>query len=207
MVNGNGEPRPPQPSMPLLEGVSREGQAGQVEEPSDTIVVGDAAFGGLRIFTHAPQFEWRPKVHVQGQDEEALQRIEEIEELLHRFGCKMEAQQLELYQRLEKVQTRQIILAKELYDLQHYALMPLASCFTSLKSLEGQVKQNAISTQQASEKVKTLVHQWLSWKQNGRRLISRNLGADQMLRQQRFRRIRDGGMCWIFGRVIQIRRQ
>ena len=56
----------------------------------------EAAFEGPRIFVHAPQYEWRPEVRVHGQDEEARRRIVSVEELLHRFGCRMEAREEEL---------------------------------------------------------------------------------------------------------------
>lgn len=82
---------PPQPSIPLLEGVSREGQVGHVEEPSDVVAVGNAMFGGPKTFIHAPHFEWCLGEHVQGHDKEARQRIVAIEELLHCFGYKTEA--------------------------------------------------------------------------------------------------------------------
>ena len=93
MLNGNGEPVPPQPGMPLLEGVLGEGQVGTVEEPVEAVSTYPAAFDGPRIFVHAPQYEWRPEVHVQGQDEEARQRIVSLEDLLHRFGCRTEARE------------------------------------------------------------------------------------------------------------------
>lgn len=156
-MNGNVKPVSPYPSIPLLEGVSGEGQAEHVEEPSDVVVIGDAAFNEPTIFIHAPRFEWRPEVHVQEQDEGARQWIVAIEELLHLFGCKMEAWELELHQRLDEVHTRSDGLAKELHDLQHYGLTHLESCFASLESLENQVKQNTVSTQQTSDKVKALV--------------------------------------------------
>lgn len=57
---------PPQPSMPFLEGVFVEGQVGNLVATTDVVAVGDATFGGPRIFVHAPWFEWRPEVHVQG---------------------------------------------------------------------------------------------------------------------------------------------
>lgn len=64
MLNGNSETMPLQPSMLLLEGVIGEGQVGQVEEPMETVDVSNATFDGLRIFVHAPRYEWHSKVHV-----------------------------------------------------------------------------------------------------------------------------------------------
>ena len=75
-----------------------------VQEPSEVVVMREAAFEGPRIFVHAPRYEWRPEVRVYGQDEEAKRRIVSIEELLHRFGCRMEAREEELRQRLDEVQ-------------------------------------------------------------------------------------------------------
>lgn len=96
-------------------------------------------------------------MHAQWQDKEAQKRIVAIEKLLHRFGCRTKAQELELHQQLDEVHIRSDGLAKDLHDLQHYALTQLASYFTRLESSEGQVKQNVASTLQASKKVKVLV--------------------------------------------------
>ena len=105
MRNGNGElkPVPPQPGMPLPEGVPEEAQAGIVEEPEDAIMAAGAAFNEPRIFVSAPHYEWHQVVHVQGQDEEARQRIVGLEQLVHRFGCRTEAREEELRQRLDQV--------------------------------------------------------------------------------------------------------
>ena len=57
MPNGNGEPVPPQPGMPLLEGVPVEGRVGRVEEPVEAVSTYPATFDGPRIFVHAPWYE------------------------------------------------------------------------------------------------------------------------------------------------------
>lgn len=155
--NGNGEPMPTHPGMPLLEGVYGEGQVGHVEEPSGAIVVEDVVSDELRIFVHAPQYEWCLEVHVQGHDKGAHQRIVVIEELLHRFGCKTEASELELHQKLDQVQTRYSGLAKELHDLKQRTMWQLASCCAHLESLESQMWQNTVSMQQASTRVEALL--------------------------------------------------
>ena len=49
---------------------------------------------------NVPQYEWRPEVHVQGLDEVARQWIVAMEELLHWFGVRTKARELELHQRL-----------------------------------------------------------------------------------------------------------
>ena len=60
MLNGNGQPvLHPQLGTTLLEGVRQEEQAGVlVEEPSEAMVMHEAAFEGPWIFVHAPQHEW-----------------------------------------------------------------------------------------------------------------------------------------------------
>ena len=87
--------------VPNIQGVQREGQVeGIMEEPAEVGAPSAAEFPGPRIFVHAPRYEWHPKVHVQGLDEEAHQRIMAIEELLHRFGIRTEAREQELHRRL-----------------------------------------------------------------------------------------------------------
>ena len=49
------------------------------------------------MFVHAPPYEWHPEVHVQGLDEAAHQRIVVMEELLHHFSVRAEAQEEELH--------------------------------------------------------------------------------------------------------------
>ena len=49
-----------------------------------------------------------------------------IEELLHRFGCKIEARELELHQRLEEAQTGNADFAKEIHELRQYVISILA---------------------------------------------------------------------------------
>ena len=75
MLNGNGGSAmvpPPQPSVPNIQGVQREGQVeGVMEEPAEVGAPNAAKFQGPRIFVHAPRYEWHPEVHVQGLDEEA----------------------------------------------------------------------------------------------------------------------------------------
>ena len=100
MLNRNGEPvLHPQPSIQLLEDVPQGDQAGDlVKEPLEAMVMHEAAFEGPWIFVHALRHEWRPKVHVQSQDEEARLRIVSMDELLHFFGYMMEAREEELRQ-------------------------------------------------------------------------------------------------------------
>ena len=84
-----------------------------VEEPLEAVVMSEVAFEGLRIFVHAPQYEWHPEVHIQGQDEEARQRIVLIEELLHRFGCRAKVREEELRLRLDEEQASYATFTKE----------------------------------------------------------------------------------------------
>ena len=76
MLNGNdGTELVPQPwpGMPI-QGVQEEDQVGlRVEEPSDVVIPSATEFQGPRIFVNAPQYEWRPEVHVQVLDEEERQ--------------------------------------------------------------------------------------------------------------------------------------
>ena len=84
--------------MPDTQGVQREGQVeGVMEELAEVGAPNAAEFQGPRIFVHAPRYEWHPKVHVPGLDEEACQRIMAMEELLHRFGVRTEAREQELH--------------------------------------------------------------------------------------------------------------
>ena len=95
MVNGDGEPVPPQPGIPLLEGTLGEGEVGRVEEPVEAIDISNTMFDGPRIFVFAPQYEWHPEVHVKGQNKEAQQRIVAMKDLLHRFGYKTKVREYE----------------------------------------------------------------------------------------------------------------
>ena len=54
MLNGNSEPMPhPQPGIPLLEDVRQVDQARVVvQEPSEAMVMHEAAFEGPMIFVH-----------------------------------------------------------------------------------------------------------------------------------------------------------
>ena len=97
-----------------------------MQEPSEAVVTRQAAFEGPRIFVHAPRYEWRPEVCVHGQGEEARRRIVSIEELLHCFGCRREAREEELCQRLDEVQASYASLAKEVHDLQQYMSIEIA---------------------------------------------------------------------------------
>ena len=104
----------PQPSVLNIQGVQSEGQVeGVVEEPVEVGAPGAAEFQGPRIFMHAPQYEWHPEVHIQGQDEEARQRIVLIEELLHRFGCRAKVREEELRLRLDEEQASYATFTKE----------------------------------------------------------------------------------------------
>ena len=158
MLNGNGEPMPhPQPGIPLLEGVPQGDQAKVVvQEPSEAVVMREAAFEGPRIFVHAPRYEWRPEVRVQGQDEEARWRIVSMEELLHRFGCRTEAREEELCQRLDEVQASYASLAKEVHDLQQYTITEIASCISRIDPLKGEMQQQLALIQQVSTNVTAL---------------------------------------------------
>ena len=102
MLNGNGGSTivpHPQPGVPDIHGVQREGQVeGVVEELAEVGAPSTAEFQGPRIFVHAPRYEWHPEVYVQGLDEEARQRIMAIEGLLHRFGVRTKAQEQEIHQ-------------------------------------------------------------------------------------------------------------
>ena len=89
---------------------------------------------------HAPRYKWRPEVRVHGQDEEARWRIVSIEELLHRFGCRMEAREEELCQRLEGVQASYASLAKEIHDLQQYTITEMASIISRIDPLKGEMQ-------------------------------------------------------------------
>ena len=84
MLNGNGGSTivpHPQPGVPDIQGVQREGQVeGVVEEPAEVGAPSAAEFQGPRIFVHAPRYAWHSDVHVQGPDEEACQRIVAMEE-------------------------------------------------------------------------------------------------------------------------------
>ena len=52
-LHGNGGPVPSSPCVLVIEGVSRVGQVGRVEEGSNAVVIGTATFDGPRIFVHA----------------------------------------------------------------------------------------------------------------------------------------------------------
>ena len=142
MLNGNDEPMPcPQLGIPLLEGVPQEDQAKvAVQEPSEAVVMWEAAFEGPRIFVHASRYEWRPEVRVQGQDEEGRRRILSMEALLHRFGCMTEAREEELCQRLDEVQASYASLAKEVHDLQQYTIIEITSCISRIDPLKGEMQ-------------------------------------------------------------------
>ena len=68
MLNGNGGSAMvphPQPGVPDIQGVQREGQVeGVVEEPAEVGAPSAAEFQGPRIFVHAPHYKWHPEVHV-----------------------------------------------------------------------------------------------------------------------------------------------
>ena len=66
MLNGNGGSMPPQPSVPVIEGVSRETQVGRVEESSNAIMIGHASFDGRGMFVHACRRKWHLDMHVMG---------------------------------------------------------------------------------------------------------------------------------------------
>ena len=89
---------------------------------------------------HAPRYEWRPEVRVQGQDKEAKWRIVSIEELLHHFGCKAEAREEELCQRLDEVQASYASLVKEIHHLQQYTITEIALCISRINPLKGEMQ-------------------------------------------------------------------
>ena len=68
-----------------------------VEDPAKAVAPGAAEFQNPQIFVHAPRYEWHPEVHVQGLDEDARQKIMLMEELLHHFSVRTEAQEQELH--------------------------------------------------------------------------------------------------------------
>ena len=50
-----------QPYVPILDGVLEEGHVGDVNEPSDVVMVSDAAFEAPKILIHAPRHKWRDR--------------------------------------------------------------------------------------------------------------------------------------------------
>ena len=84
-----------------------------MEEPAEVGAPSAAEFQGPRIFMHAPRSEWHPKVHAQGLDKEARQRIMVIKERLHHFGVRTEARKQELHQRLVHSQAAHADLVKD----------------------------------------------------------------------------------------------
>ena len=89
-------------------------------------------------------------MYVQGQDEEARQRIVLLEELLQHFGCKMEVREMELHQWLEEVHTSYATLVKELHDLKQYTITKMALCIARINTLEGQTKEHFTLIQHTS---------------------------------------------------------
>ena len=62
-----------------------------------------------------------------------------IEELLHRFGCKTEATELEVHQGMEEGQKSNSELAKEMHAICQYVIVKLARCISRLDLLEQKV--------------------------------------------------------------------
>ena len=60
-----------------------------------------------------------------------------IEGLLHRFGVKTEAQELELHQRLVESRAAYADLVKDVHELRQFSIVNLASCTSCLDLLEG----------------------------------------------------------------------
>ena len=81
-----------------------------IEEPGTNLVPQEvhppqkALFGDRRIFVHVPQFHW----HDYGQgamdvDREAKNQIIDLADRLHTFGHRTEAQEMELWGRMQNM--------------------------------------------------------------------------------------------------------
>ena len=101
-------------------------------------------FQGHRIFVNAPQYEWRPEVHVQGLDEESRQWIVAIEGFLHLFGVRTKRQEQELHQRLVDSQAMHADLVKNVHELRQFTIVKLASYMTRLDSLDHELWNYAL---------------------------------------------------------------
>ena len=80
-----------------------------IEEPGTSLVPQEvhppqeALFGDRRIFVHASQFHWHD--YSQGAmdvDRDAKNQIMDLADLLHTFGHRIEAQEMELWGRVQE---------------------------------------------------------------------------------------------------------
>ena len=67
-------------------------------------------------------------------------RTVSLEELLHRFGYRMEARKMELRQWLEEVQTSYAVIPKDVHDLKQYTIAKIASWISQIDTLEDQMQ-------------------------------------------------------------------
>lgn len=79
-----------------------------------------------------------------------------MEGLLHCFGYRIEAKELELHQQSEETQARLSDQERELHELKQYMIPNPASYLSRLTILEGQMQQVKGQVRQSSEQIEDL---------------------------------------------------